>query len=337
MTTPNPNDAGARRRVCDALCGGTRFIVTSHVRPDGDAIGSSVALALALQAMGKLARVVLCDAVPDPYPEFPRTSDILTASSVPDDGSTVVVLECGDAERTGLSGLDRHHVINIDHHPGNTGYGDVQWFDGTAAACAEMIFEIIRDLGVTVTADMAMHLHMAIVTDTGSFRYPGVSPRTFDICARLMEAGADPVAVARLLYDGNTLGRVRIQAAVLSTLEVHHDGTVATLAVAPDTIAAAGATPEDTDGLINIPLSVRHIHAVAFFKSGDPGQIRVSLRSKGTLDVGRIARDFGGGGHRNASGCTLEGSYDDVRARILARLAADVDAGQPASAAPRRA
>ncbi len=323
---PTRIDDEARRRVCDALRRGARFVVTSHVRPDGDAIGSSMAMALALEAMGKQVRVVLRDPLPDPYPEFPRTAEIVSAADLPADGSTVIVLECGDLERTGLSGLDGHTIVNVDHHPGNAGYGDIQWFDGSAAACAEMVYEIVRDLGVSLTADMAAHLYVAIVTDTGSFRYPGVSPRTFDICGRLIEAGADPVGIARLLYDGSTLGRVRLQAAVLSTLEVLQDATIATLTVDPAMIASAGASPDDTDGLINIPLSVRHIRAVAFFKLGEPGLVRVSLRSKGTLDVGGIARGFGGGGHRNAAGCTLSGTPDEVRARILERLAGASDA-----------
>lgn len=322
----SPTDPAALTRVCDALRAADRVTVTSHVRPDGDAIGSSVAMALALQALGKAAVVVMRDRLPDPYPDFPHAGDIVFADGVPDDGTTVVVMECGDLARTGLSGLERHTVVNIDHHPGNTGFGQVQWFDGTAAACAEMVYEIIRTLDVTLTPAMAMHLYVAIVTDTGSFRYPGVSPRTFDICGQLMRAGADPVAISRLLYDGHSLGRLRLQAAVLKTLDIHRDGTIATLSVDPGIIEAAGATPEDTDGLINIPLMVRHLGAVAFFKQADAGEYRVSLRSKGSIDVGRIARAFGGGGHRNASGCTLTGTLDDVRARILDLLAAEMAA-----------
>ena len=173
------------------------------------------------------------------------------------EGSTVVVMECGDLERTGLAGLDRHPVVNIDHHPGNSGFGNVQWFDGTAAACAEMVFDVIAELGVALTPAMATHLYVAIVTDTGSFRYPGVSPRTFEICARLLEAGADPVAIARTLYDGSTLGRLRLQGAVLQTMELFESGRVATLHLDVDTLAATGADPEETDGLINLPLSVK--------------------------------------------------------------------------------
>jgi phosphoesterase RecJ-like protein len=292
-----------------------------------------VALALALCAAGKRARVVMRDRLPIQFAEFPGVDEITFADEIPEDESTVIVLECGDLERTGLRGLDRHPVINIDHHPGNTGFGTVRWFDGTAVACGEMVYAIIRDLGIPLTSAMATHLYVAIVTDTGSFRYPGVSPRTFDICARLLEAGADPVAIARHLFDGSTLGRLRLQGAVLSTLEIHDSGSIASLSVSHATIAATGATPEETDGLINIPLSVKQINAVAFFKEGEPGEYRVSLRSKGGTDVGRIARGFGGGGHRNASGCTLGGSFADVQARILRCLVDEVHgtgAGNPA-------
>ncbi len=175
----NQNKRALIDQVCEAIRRADRFIVTSHVRPDGDAIGSSVAMALALRALGKSARVVMRDHLPDPYPDFPAVGDVEHLDAVADDGATVIVMECGDLERTGVSGLERHPVINIDHHPGNTGFGEVRWFDGTAAACAEMVFDVIEALGVAVSRDMAMHLYVAIVTDTGSFRYPGVSPRSF--------------------------------------------------------------------------------------------------------------------------------------------------------------
>jgi phosphoesterase RecJ-like protein len=316
MTT----DPGGCRRVCDDLRRHQRVVVTSHVRPDGDAIGSALALAWALRAIGKQARVVNRDRAPVQLEEFPGVDQIEIAETVPPDTDAVVVLECGDLERTGLAGLDRFHVINVDHHPGNTGYGAVQWFDGTAAACGEQVFEIIAELGAPLTRDMATQLFVAIVTDTGSFRYPGVSPRTFTICARLLEAGADPVFVARKLYDSNTLGRLRLQGAVLQTLELLESGHLATLHLDAATLAATGATAEETDGLINLPLSVKAIQAVVFFKQAEDGQYRVSLRSKGDVDVGRVARGFGGGGHKNASGCTLTGDLPAVTAAILERL-----------------
>jgi bifunctional oligoribonuclease and PAP phosphatase NrnA len=197
-----------------------------------------------------------------------------------------------------------------------------------------MIFEIIMELGVPLTEHMATQLFVALVTDTGSFRYPGVSPRTFAISARLLEAGADPVSVARKLFDSHTLGRLRLQGAVLQTMEVDETGRLAILRLDDAMPVAAGGTAEETDGLINLPLSVKAIQAAVFFKEAEHGQWRVSLRSKGDIDVGRVARAFGGGGHKNASGCTLTGALDDVKARVYKQLAPEV-AVRPVPAGPR--
>jgi phosphoesterase RecJ-like protein len=329
-------DPGARRRVCEALLRYRRVVVTSHMRPDGDAIGSSLALAWALREIGTDARVVHRDSPPLQLTDFPGIAEIEIGDAIPAGTDAVVVLECGDLARTGLSGFGALPVVNIDHHPGNSGYGDVHWFDGTASACGEMVFEIIAELGVPLTAEMATQLFVAVVTDTGSFRYPGVSPRTFSICARLLEAGADPVSIARKLFDSHTLGRLRLQGAVLQTLEVDPSGRLATLTLTDGTLAASGGVPEETDGLINLPLSVKSIQAAVFFKEAEDGHWRVSLRSKGDIDVGRVARSFGGGGHKNASGCTLEGPLASVRATILDRVAPEMaaHAGAPAPRPP---
>jgi len=334
MTHP-ANDPGACRRVCEALLRYRRIVITSHMRPDGDSIGSSLALAWALRELGIDARVVHRDPPTPQLAEFPGTGDIEVAGAIPQGTEAVVVLECGDLARTGLSGFDGLPLINIDHHPGNTGYGDVHWFDGTAAALGEVIFDIIAELGVPLTAQMATQLFVAVVTDTGSFKYPGVSPRTFSICARLLEAGADPVSTARKLYDSHSLGRLRLQGALLQTLEVELDGHVALMTLTDAMLDASGSAPDETDGLINLPLSVKAIQASVCFKQADDGHWRVSLRSKGAIDVGRLARGFGGGGHRNAAGCTLEGPLERVRELIVERLAPEVTAHTPpASAAP---
>jgi phosphoesterase RecJ-like protein len=330
-------DPGAARRICEALLRYRRVVVTSHLRPDGDSVGSSLALAWALRELGIDARVVHHDRPPLQFADFPGVSDVETGDSIPAGTEAVVVLECGDLGRTGLSGFDGLPVVNIDHHPGNTGYGDVHWLDGTASALGEMIFEIIAELGVPLTADMATQLFVAVVTDTGSFRYPGVSPRTFSVCARLLEAGADPVSTARRLFDSHTLGRLRLQAAVLQTLEVDESGHLALLTLTEAALTASGAAMEETDGLINLPLSVQAVQAAVFFKEAGTGHWRVSLRSKGDIDVGRVARGFGGGGHKNASGCTLEGPLEHVRARILGRMVPEVAAHAgpaPASLVP---
>jgi len=327
-------DPGACRRICEALLRHRRVVVTSHMRPDGDAVGSSLALAWALREVGTDARVVHRDRAPIQLADFPGMSDIEIGDAIPAGTDAVVVLECGDLARTGLTGFDGLAIINIDHHPGNSGYGETQWHDGSAAACGEMVYEIIAELGVPLTADMATQLFVAVVTDTGSFRYAGVSPRTFSICARLLEAGADPVSVARKLFDSHTLGRLRLQGAVLQTLEIDPSGRLAILTLTDAVLAASGGTPEETDGLINLPLGVKAIQAAVFFKEAEGGHWRVSLRSKGEIDVGRVARSFGGGGHKNASGCTLEGPLASVRAKILGRMAPAVAAHAGPDAAP---
>ena len=218
------SDRDASRLVCDELRRHQHIVVTSHVRPDGDAIGSALALAGALVALGKEARVINHDAAPAPITEFPGAAGITLAETIPPGTQAVVVLECGDLERTGLAGFDGAVIINVDHHQGNTGYGDVRWFDASYAAVGEMVLEIIEELGAPITPDMATQLFVAVVTDTGSFRYPGVSPRTFQMCARLVAAGADPVLTARRLYDSNTLSRLRLQGAVLQSLETIESG-----------------------------------------------------------------------------------------------------------------
>ena len=320
------SDRDARRLICDELLRHQRIVVTSHVRPDGDAIGSALAMAAALTAIGKDARVINRDPAPAPLTEFPGAADITLAESIPADAQAVVVLECGDLERTGFAGTGQAVVINIDHHQGNSGYGDVRWFNSSYAAVGEMVLELVEELGVALTPDMATQLFVAIVTDTGSFRYPGVLPRTFEMCGRLVAAGADPVLTARRLYDSNTLTRLRLQGAVLQSLETIDSGRVALLYLDEITLQGTGATPEETDGLINLPLSVKAIRAVAFFKQAESGAYRVSLRSKGEVDVGRIARAFGGGGHKNASGLTLTGKLAEVRDRVIEHLLPEVAA-----------
>jgi phosphoesterase RecJ-like protein len=334
MTPHTETDPGACRRVCAELLRHQRVVVTSHTRPDGDSIGSSLALAWALRELGIDARVIHRDRPPLHLAEFPGVGEIEVGETLPSGTDAVVVLECGDLARTGLSGFDGRAVINIDHHPGNSGYGATQWFDGTAAACGEMVFEIIEELGVPLSAEMATQLFVAIVTDTGSFRYPGVSPRTFSISARLLEAGADPVSASRMLFDSYTLGKLRLQGAVLQTMELDDTGRLAILRLDDATLEACGATLEETDGLINLPLSVKPILAAVFFKEAENGQWRVSLRSKGDIDVGRVARSFGGGGHKNASGCTLSGDLAAVKARILGQVLPEMAAPGARSSPP---
>jgi phosphoesterase RecJ-like protein len=185
------------QQIVDAVRQKQRFVVSSHSRPDGDSIGSQLAFAYALRALGKDVTVVNRDPAPPPLMAFPGVPSIRIDDSVSGDFDAAVIMECGDLGRPGVVGLDRYFIINIDHHPGNAGYGAINWFDSSAAACGEMVFELVQALGVPISLEIATHIYLAILTDTGSFHYSSISPRTFDICRQMLEAGVDPVAVAR--------------------------------------------------------------------------------------------------------------------------------------------
>lgn len=326
-TTVTSERAASLARVVDAIRSRHRFVLSSHARPDGDAIGSQLAMAFALDHLGKPVTIVNRDPVPGPLKPFPGTDRIVVAERVDEAFDAAIIMECSSIDRTGVEGLDRSPVINIDHHQGNTGYGAVNWFDAGAAACAEMVFDVIVALGVPVTPAIATHLYVGILTDTGSFHYSAISPKTFDIARQLVEAGVDPTSVARAVFDSNTLGRLKLFGAVLSAIELEHDGRLAVMRVDHAMTAAAGGTYEDTEGLINLPLTVREIRASAFLKELGPSEFRVSLRSKGAIDVAAVARQFGGGGHRNAAGCTVAGGFAEARAAVVAALGPALAAG----------
>lgn len=275
-----------------------------------------MAMTFALRAMGKEVRVVLHDAPPPPLQGFPGVDGIEVADRVDGQFDAVIVLECPDMARCGVQGLDNAFLINVDHHPGNAMFGAINWFDGGAAACGEMVFDIIQALEVPLSCEMATHLYIAILTDTGSFHFSSLSARTFDISRQLMEAGIDPVSIARTVYDSNTVERLKLFGAVLNSMEIGPTGRSATLLLNDAIIAATGGSYDDTEGLINMPLTVKAIQAVVFFKESKGGAYRVSMRSKGSVDIGAVAKHFGGGGHKNAAGCTVTGSLEAVRQQI---------------------
>jgi len=311
--------------IVDAIRARRRFVVSSHARPDGDAIGSELALAYALRAMGKEVEVVNADPAPAPIMQFPGVPDIRIATSVQGEFDAALIMECGDLARTGVSGLGAFFVVNIDHHPGNTGYGQLQWFEPTAAACGEMVFDLVTALGVPLSREMATHIYLAILTDTGSFHFSSISPRTFEICKETLEAGVDPVLVARNVFDSNSMGRLKIFGAVLSAMQIAPSGRVSVLYFDDPMARAAGGTYDDTDGLINLPLTVKEIQSVVFFKHVAGDEYRVSMRSKGNVDIGAVAKEFGGGGHKNAAGCTATGTLDALQALFVGKIERAID------------
>jgi phosphoesterase RecJ-like protein len=318
-------DLGLLEQTAEAIRKRQRFVIASHVRPDGDAVGSQMAMAHALKHLGKDVRVVSRDAAPPPLLVFPGVSEIEIVDRVDDPGDAVIVMESGDLLRTGVSGLERGFVINIDHHVGNSMFGAINWFDVSAAACGEMVFDLVRELGVPLSHDIAVHLYVAILTDTGSFHHSNITPRTFEICRQCVDAGVNPSAVARSVFDSNNLGRLKLMGAILSRMQIDSSGRLATVSVDEELVTSCSGTYEDTEGLINLPLTVREIQAVVFFKQVGPDDWRVSMRSKGDVNINAVAKEFGGGGHKNASGCSASGSLEHLKRVFQQKITEQMD------------
>jgi len=311
--------------IRDAIHSRRRFLVTSHAKPDGDSIGSQLAMAYALEVLGKEVRVVNADPAPEHYSDFPGVSRIEITREVRErpghvDDEALIVMESSDLKRTGVAGLEGRFTVNIDHHQGNTSFGNVNWIDESAAACGEMVFDLIKALDVPLTIEIATHVYLAILTDTGSFHYSNITPKTFDICRRLTEAGVNPAAMARRVYDQNSFGKLKLIGALLAEMDLLDGGRLAAMYLNDDILNATGTTYSDTEGLINLPLTAKEIRAVVFFKLGADGDIHVSMRSKYDVDVRAIAAGHGGGGHKNAAGFKLRGPLADVRGGVLEEM-----------------
>jgi bifunctional oligoribonuclease and PAP phosphatase NrnA len=325
----------ARDRIRDAILSRHRFLLTSHARPDGDSIGSQLAMAYALRDLGKEVVIINRDEPPAHYLDFPGVDEIVIASAVdPALGAfdALIVMECGDLSRPGVAGLDRFFAINIDHHVGNSMYGALNWFDQSASACGELVLELVDALGVSLSPEIATHIYLAILTDTGSFHHSNITPRTFDICRRCTEAGVNPAAMARRVFDSNSYGKLKLIGALLNSMQLADSGRLAILRLDPGMLENADSTLNDTEGLINLPLTAREIQAVVFFKALEPGEVRISLRSKYDVDVRAVAVKYGGGGHTNAAGFTLRGPEDQVRAQVVDDV---IEAIERAASAPR--
>jgi phosphoesterase RecJ-like protein len=320
--------SGSAADVAAAIGRHDAFLLTSHARPDGDSIGSQLAMALALDALGKRVRLVNHDPVPALYRSFPGADRILAAPAapplpdLPPDAEATIVMECGDLSRPEVADLERPTVINIDHHIGNTMFGSVNWFDGSAAACTEMVADVIDALGVAWTKEIATHLYLGIATDTGGFRHGPISARTFHASARIAATGVSPALLSREIFDSFGVGRIRLTGALLNAMELHHDNRLAVLYYDDEILAACGASGDDTDGLVNLPLGAKDVLAVALVRKQTDTQYRVSMRSKGAVDVRQVAVAHGGGGHVNAAACSVAGSRTSVTNSIVDALTA---------------
>jgi phosphoesterase RecJ-like protein len=271
-----------------------------------------------LHAMGKEADVVLADEVPFIYKRLPFAEKIVHAPRVNGQYETAILLECDSIERTRLQGLEDRVLVNIDHHLSGRPFAHINWIDPSACATAELVYKLAVKAGVSITPELATCLYAAVLTDTGSFCYQGVSEGTFALARELVKAGAKPAEIAQQVYFAAPTSKMRLLGAALGNL--HREHALAWMYVTREQFDRAEAEDEDAEGLVNYALGIAGVEAAAFFRETDDGRFRVSLRSKGIINVAAIAEQFGGGGHACASGCGIAGPLSAASERILAQL-----------------
>lgn len=324
-TSPRPSPA-----VLDPFGGRGHALMLGHVHPDADVLGTLLALGLALETRGWRVTYGGPHLPPALLGFLPGVDRYRQLAGLDEPFDVAVLTDCPNPQRTeGLIDQARRAakiVVNIDHHPDNRRYGDVNWVDTSAAATGEMVYELLTALGAPLTPAIATNLFTAIHTDTGSFRYSNVTTRTFTIAAALVAAGARPELVSESLYEKRAPDALRWLGEALTRVEISPDGRLGWLAL------PAGLVPErivESEELVNYPRSVASVRVACLLRERD-GQVKVSFRGKGDVDVQRIAAQFGGGGHVNAAGCTVPGPLTEATRVVLAAARRAVD-GSPAS------
>lgn len=312
------------KKINELIAANSSFLITAHESPDGDAIGSSLALANYLTEIGKDVTVHICDPVPDVYSFLPLAASITT--TLPDrDYDVTFVLDVGEFSRAGkqIAACRRlGQLINLDHHKTSEQFGLINLIDTSAAATGVIIHRIIRDAGAEISPATAICIYVALITDTGSFRYSNSNPEAFAVAGEMIGTGVNAWDIASRLYESQPQGRLELLAQALTTLDFSPCGRFASLAVTLDMYERTGTDSELTDGFINYPRSVRGVEVAIFYRQLSPLSFKVGFRSKGAVDVSRLAEGFGGGGHHNAAGCNVEGDLETVRAKVFSHLQA---------------
>jgi bifunctional oligoribonuclease and PAP phosphatase NrnA len=315
ISNPAPDPIAA---ILQVIRDGERFLVCSHSRPDGDAVGSVLAMGKFLEQLGKGADLVTADRIPVVYRKLPGAESMRTALRVHGPYDAAILLECDSAERTRLRGLERFPIVNIDHHASGRAWGQVNWIDREAASVGELVYRLIKAAGSTLTPEIATCLYTTLLTDTGGFIYGGVRATTFALAAELVVAGADPIRISKDTYFCTPMSKLLLLGAALNNL--HREGRVAWMWITHHDMVRTCAAEEDCEGIVNYALSIADVEAAVFLRELPEQRIRMSLRSKGKINVAAIAQGLGGGGHENAAGCTVDGPLGRALEEILAEL-----------------
>lgn len=311
------------------LRGHQRFAVLSHVRPDGDALGSQLALTLSLQKLGKNVMAWNEDGLLEKYNFLPGGEQLRGPANGPQDFDVAIALDTATQNRLGTAADSVRSAkiwINIDHHPSNPGYGDLVYIDPTAPATGQILYELIRSQQLPIDAPIAENLFVAISTDTGSFQYPNTTARTFEIGAQLLRCGVNVGRVSQLLYENYPRRRTELLRELLGTMRVEGHGKVASFSLSLKVAADLLVKPEDNEGLIDHLRAIQGVVVAVFFEELMEGKVRVSMRSKSdAADVCAICEKFGGGGHKLAAGARVRGTLAEVEEKVLKEICHVVD------------
>ena len=302
-------------------------LVAAHVNPDGDAVGSLIAIGLALKVLNKQTTLYNESPIPAVYRFLPEIDQIVRTVDSAEAYDTAVVLDCGSLARIGSAASivrDTPVLINLDHHATNTRFGDFCLVDPTACATAEIVYRVINRLGVAIDKDMATSIYTGILTDTGSFRFSNTNRASFSICNEMIAAGVEPYTVARHVYGTYSLGRLKLLNLALDSIEISDNGKLSIMTLSQKMLRETGTQPEDIDGLIHYARRIEDIKIAALIQevqnddatNGGRQMFHVSLRSDGEVDVAVIASAFGGGGHASAAGFNIDATLGDIKSQI---------------------
>jgi len=299
------------------------FLISAHVNPDGDALGSQLALAIALRRLGKKVTLANAHPVPNIYHFLPQWDTIRVKPENILQSDVFVAIECPTLDRLGC--MHEHAkmskvIVNIDHHISNTRFGKYNYVETSAAAVGEQIYDILNFMKFEITFDIAICIYTSILTDTGSFAYANTTHKTHKIASELIKLGVNPTEISQYIYENNSMSKLHLLALTLETLQMSSDGKIAWVILTKDMYEKTKTNFDETDGFINYVRSLAGVKVAILFRE-EQGKIKVSFRSKDrAIDVNKIALKFGGGGHRQASGCTITGKITDVKNNIIAEV-----------------
>lgn len=309
-----------RKTILEEFSNGDNFLLTAHINPDGDSLGSMLGLALALEKTGKKVTLVSSDPTPVIYSFLPGIKKVIAVEEVKNHFSTAIVLDCSDWKRLGKAASlirDCKKIINIDHHVTNEMFGSLNYVEGNAAATGELVYNLLTDLGISIDNEVATNLYTALMTDTGSFRHSNTKANAFRIAADLTEKGANPHQIAEHVYSTFSFDSLKLLGKAMSAIQLSCCKRIAWLFISQELLQETNTSLEETDGLIPYLIGIQGVEVALIFKEVGEGKIKVSFRAREKIDVSKVAGVFGGGGHTKAAGCSLDDDLEIAREKVL--------------------